>query len=105
MRKVTARIRKAFRQGQSLKVDNTETDGITVWLHGNVIVRREPNGQVWATLAGHNTRVTRERVNGITDLNFHQVNFQACLDGRPINDEDWFVASSPTAQANAGILF
>lgn len=105
MRKVTERIRKAFWKGQSLKVGNTETDGVSVWLHGNVIVKREPNGQVLATLAGWNTPTTRERVNGITGLNFHQVNFEPCIDGRPCNADDWFVASSPTAGANAGILF
>ena len=37
MRKVTQQI-KSLRARQILKVGNTETDGKTVWLHGNAIV-------------------------------------------------------------------
>ena len=105
MRQVTQKIRKAFWKGQSLTIGNTKTDGQSVWLHGNEIVKTAGNGQVWATLAGWNTPTTRERVNGITGLNFHQVDFDARLDGRPVDAQDWFIVSSPTAQANAGILF
>lgn len=91
MRKATEQIKKAFEQGKSKKVGNTETNGTSVFLHGNEIVRRDPSGLIFATLAGWNTSTTRERVNGITGMNFHQVNFCACLDGEPINENDWFV--------------
>jgi hypothetical protein len=90
MRKVTEQIKKAFEQGKSKKVGNTETDGTSVFLHGNEIVRRQ-HGLVFATLAGWNTPTTRERVNGITGMGFHQVGFVACLDGEPISESDWFV--------------
>ena len=90
MRKITQRIRKAFLNGQSLTIGNTKTDGKSVWLHGNEIVKTSANGQVWATLAGWNTPTTRERVNGITDLGFHQVNFEPILDGHPVDANDWF---------------
>jgi hypothetical protein len=91
MRKVTEQIKNAFCQGLSLTVGNTKTDGTSVFLHGNEIVRRDSSGLVFATLAGWNTCVTRERVNGITGMNFHQVGFVACLDGKPISENDWFV--------------
>ena len=91
MRKVTEQIKRAFEQGKSLKVGNTRTDGTSVFLHGNEIVRRDVSGLVFATLAGWNTPTTRERVNGITGMGFHQVGFVACLDGEPICEHDWFV--------------
>ena len=78
MRKVTERIKKAFENGKSLKIGNTRTDGESVFLHGNEI-------------AGWNTPTTRERVNGITGMGFHQVGFVACLDGEPVCEDDWFV--------------
>ena len=89
MRKVTERIKRAFEQGKALKLGNTETDGDTVWLFGNEIIRRDNVGTVWATLAGWNTPTTRERVNGITGLRIYQQNFEAKLDGEPIESDEW----------------
>lgn len=94
MRKVTQRIKEAFEQGASLKIGNTRTNGTSVFLHGNEIVRREPSGLVLATLAGWNTPTTRERVNGITGMGFHQVGFVACIDGEPVCEHDWFVKTA-----------
>ena len=91
MRKVTEQIKNAFCQGLSLTVGNTKTDGTSVFLHGNEIIRRDISGLVFATLAGWNTPTTRERVNGIAGMSFHQVNFNPCLDNEPINPNDWFV--------------
>jgi len=92
MRKVTAQIKEAFERRQSKKVGNTRTDGTTVWLHGNPIIQRQPNGMVHWTLAGWNTPTTRERLNGIVDAGVHQVNFEAMQNGVPISSQDWFVA-------------
>lgn len=64
MRKVTEKIASAFRNGEKLTVSNTTTDGTAVWLHGNKIIERRPDG-IYFTLAGWNTNVTRERINGI----------------------------------------
>jgi len=97
MRKVTEQIRNAFLNGKALKIGNTRTDGNRVWLHGNLIVERTEKGDIFATLAGWNTPTTRERVNGITGLNFHQVNFEACQNGEPIDPEAW-VRILPTGQ-------
>jgi hypothetical protein len=99
MRKITERIKKAFEQGQSLKVGNTETDGTSVWLFGNKIVRRDNTGTVWATLAGWNTPTTRERVNNITGLRIYQQNFDAKLDGELIDPDEWINATANLAPA------
>ena len=90
MRKVTEQIKRAFEQGTSLKVGNTETDGKTVWLHGNAIIKRDPQGFVRWSLAGWNTPTTRERVNGIVNAGVHQVDFEPVLTGEVIDSYDWF---------------
>ena len=64
MRKITKQIANAFINGKSLKIKNTETDGRSVWLHGNMIARKTDNG-IEVSLAGWPTVPTRERVNGI----------------------------------------
>ncbi len=91
MRKITQEIKKAFEQGTAKKIGNTRTDGVSVFLHGNEIVRRDVSGLVFATLAGWNTPTTRERVNGITGFGFHSVGFEACINGQPIDSSAWFV--------------
>ena len=89
MRKVTEQIKQAFEQGKSKKVGNTETDGQTVWLHGNSIVKRDGWGVVEWSLAGWNTPTTRERINGITGAGVHQVNFEPVHNGQVIDSFDW----------------
>ena len=94
MRKVTQRIKQAFEQGKSLKVDNTRTDGQTVWLHGNAIVKRDPDGLVRWSLAGWNTPTTRERGSGIANAGVHQVKFEPILNGQVIDSFDWFACNT-----------
>jgi len=94
MRKVTQQIKQAFEQGISLKVGNTKTDGKTVWLHGNAIVKRDPDGLVRWSLAGYNTPTTRERVNGIANAGVHQVKFEPVLNGEEIDPSDWFASNT-----------
>lgn len=92
MRKVTKQIKEAFERGEAKTVGNTTTDGNTVWLHGNAIVKRDPDGLVRWSLAGWNTPTTRERVNGIVNAGVHQVNFEAVLNGQTIDPSDWFAS-------------
>jgi len=94
MRKVTQQIKHAFEQGTSKKVGNTETDGKTVWLHGNAIVKRDPDGLVRWSLAGWNTPTTRERVNGIVNAGVCQVAFEPVLNGQAIDSSDWFASNT-----------
>ena len=92
MRKVTEQIKQAFNNGTSLKVGNTRTDGQTVWLHGNAIIKRDPDGLVRWSLAGWNTPTTRERVNGIANANVCQFKFEPVLNGQIIDASDWFAS-------------
>lgn len=92
MRKVTQQIKQAFEQGKSLKVGNTRTDGQTVWLFGNAIVKRDPDGLVRWSLAGWNTPTTRERVNGIANAGVCQFKFEPVLNGKEIDSSDWFAS-------------
>ena len=94
MRQVTQLIKQAFNQGTSLKVGNTRTDGQTVWLHGNAIVKRDPDGLVRWSLAGWNTPTTRERVNGIANAGVCQFKFEPVLNGEEIDSSDWFASPS-----------
>jgi hypothetical protein len=64
MRKITQRVATAFHSHSKLSVSNTITDGESVWLHGNKIIKRE-NNEIYFSLAGWNTLTTRERINGI----------------------------------------
>ena len=52
MRKVTEQIKQAFFNKQALKVNNTRTDGNSVWLHGNEIIKRDPSGVILFTFSG-----------------------------------------------------
>jgi hypothetical protein len=89
MRKITSQIRQAFRNHEKKTIGNTRTDGQTVWLHNNAIVRRMPDGSVQASLAGWNTPTTRERVNGISGAGFYQKNFAAMLGSEEVDCNAW----------------
>ena len=92
MRKITLEIKKAFESGESKTIGNTATDGNTVWLHGNAIIKKE-NGNIYATLAGWNTPTTKERTNGIVNAGFHTVKGQAMRNNEPVNDNSWIKIS------------
>ena len=92
MRKVTQQIKQAFERGEAKTVGNTTTDGNTVWLHGNAIVKRDADGLVKWSLAGWNTPTTRERVNGIANADVCQFKFEPILNGQVIDSSDWFIS-------------
>ena len=98
MRKVTQLIKEAFERRESKKIGNTETDGKTVWLHGNAIVKRDADGLVRWSLAGWNTPTTRERVNGIANANVFQFKFEPVLNGQVIDPSDWFASNTTLPQ-------
>jgi len=66
-RKVTDDIASALKKGKKKKIANTETDGKSVWLHGNEIVKVD-NGEVSITDSGWDTPTTKERINGILSM-------------------------------------
>ena len=68
MRQETQKIMSAFLQGQKASAARTNTDGNTVWLHGNKIAQRSEGDFVDFSLAGWPTVTTRERINGLLEL-------------------------------------
>lgn len=68
MRKETHDVASAFIKGVKCKRKNSHTDGQTFWLFNNKIAWREPDGSICMTLAGHGTRTTRDRLNGLCFL-------------------------------------
>lgn len=67
MRQITQRIVSAFLRDESLKIDNTRTDGRSIWLFDNKIAEFRENG-LWITNAGWPSKTTKERLNGIPDV-------------------------------------
>lgn len=83
MRMITLEILRAFVNGNRKTIDNTTTDGHIVWLHGNMIVRRdEETGIVYIRTAGWNTQTTRERLKAFTNKSLYQKNHILYLDGK-----------------------
>ena len=68
MRAETRKIMTAFLAGKSAISARSRTDGSNVYLHGNRIAWREPNGDICMTLAGWGTTTTRDRLNGLCEL-------------------------------------
>ena len=69
MRVVTEKTGRAFLQGNTKVCGNTQTDGKSLWLHGNRIAQKtDILGVVMLSLAGWNTPTTRDRLNGLLDL-------------------------------------
>ncbi len=70
MRKETHKIMSAFLKGESASAQRTNTDGYSVWLHGNLIAQRRagPASKLWFTLADWPTVTTRDRINGLLQL-------------------------------------
>ena len=74
MRKVTEDIARAFVNGQKKTVSNTSTDGVSVWLHGHEIIRKD-GSDLKVSLCGWGTPTTRERLNGILSIAGYNVRF------------------------------
>lgn len=71
MRQITAKICFAFEQGRTLKINNSKTDGISLWLFGNKIAEWR-QGEIWITDAGWQSNSTKERLNGLGGVNIVQ---------------------------------
>lgn len=71
MRQITERICTAFEQRRTLKIDNSETNGNSLWLFGNKIAEWREDG-IWITDAGWKTKNTKERLNGLTGVSISQ---------------------------------
>jgi len=98
MRQETQKIMSAFLQGQKASAAHTNTDGNTVWLHGNKIAQRSEGDFVDFSLAGWPTVTTRDRINGLLELSgsdyrvFQKSGTQFLTNGtdiREIGDSEW----------------
>jgi hypothetical protein len=80
MRLITEKICTAFESRRTLKIDNSETDGTSLWLFSNKIAEWREGG-IWITNAGWNSVTTKERLNGITGVNITQKKGEWYLNG------------------------
>lgn len=86
MRKVTEQIKKAFLAGKSKKVNATRTDGQSVYLHENEIIKRDSSGLLLFNLCGYGTPTTRERIKHICDVDLYQRKGEQYYNGNEIID-------------------
>ena len=94
MRKVTDQIKQAFFARQSKKVNATFTDGNSVFLHGNEIIKRDKSGLILFTFAGWDSAVTRERLRGILNVDVYQKDHEQYYNGQKVIDLNaWHVVS------------
>ena len=94
MRKVTEQIKKAFFARQTKKVNATFTDGNSVFLHGNEIIKRDSSGLILFTFAGWGSSTTRERLKGILNVDVYQKDHEQYYNGAKVIDlYDWHVVS------------
>jgi len=97
MRKETKKIMSAFLKGEKASAQRTNTDGYSVWLHGNLIAERGKS-KLWFTLADWPTVTTRDRINGLLELSgsdyrvFQKNGTQFLTNGtdvRELGDSEW----------------
>tara|TARA_R110000822_G_scaffold46818_15_gene124582 strand:+ start:173 stop:463 length:291 start_codon:yes stop_codon:yes gene_type:complete len=88
MRKITIDAIRALRNGTNFKRGNTKVvhhyDEAHLLLHGHLIAFYSEHGGLFISSAGHHTMTTKERLNGLPNVNIHQKNFQWFLNG-----EEW----------------
>jgi len=71
MRQITFDIVNAFEGRRAKKINNSETDGTSLWLFGNKIAEWREDG-IWITDAGWQSKTTKERLNGLTGVSIQQ---------------------------------
>ena len=88
MRQITIDAIRALRNGTNFKRGNTKVSHYNneahLLLHGNLIAYYAEQGGLFISSAGWTTTTTKERLNGLPNVNIHQKNFQWFLNG-----EEW----------------
>mgnify|MGYP003150077097 FL=1 len=91
MRKITQDAIRAFYEKKDFKRGNTQViaglETVNMYLHGNLIVRATPKG-LWINDGGHQSNTTKERLNGLPNVNVHQKNWQWFLNGEAWNGNE-----------------
>jgi hypothetical protein len=93
MRRITAEIIRAFEGRYELRIDNSRTDGQSLWLFGNKIAEWRSDG-LWVSNGGWNSVTTKERLNGLRGVHIRKQGGIWFLndrvwDGRWVNVNDW----------------
>jgi hypothetical protein len=100
VRKESRVICEAFARGIPARAARTHTDGQHLFLHGNMIARRDDDGNIWATMAGWGTVTTRDRLNTLCRVmnlraGFYQKDFGQYVSlpegDIPLDPSDWIV--------------
>ena len=82
MRKITEQAAQAFNNNQSFNNSNTSVEvseeGTFLKLFGNTIAGKDSEG-FWISLAGYNTKTTKERLNGLDDVSIYTLKGQLQL--------------------------
>ena len=81
--KITRNACSAFEAGYDFFESNTRVENNKMYLWGNLIAYKE-NGDTYITLAGWNTRTTRERLNGLHGVSITTKQGTPYLNGEPI---------------------
>jgi len=97
MRKITQDAIKALYEKRDFKRGNTQvrerinfmsaTSCMVMYLHGNGIAKLEKNN-LYIRHAGWPTNTTKERLNGLPNVNIVQRNFEWFLNGERWNGEE-----------------
>ena len=98
MRQITRKIVGAFERREPLRIDNSRTDGTSLWLFGNKIAEWR-NGDLWITNAGWDSRTTNERLNGLSGVHVSKRRGELLLNGFPW-DGSWINVNA----LNEGII-
>lgn len=83
MRQVTKKTREAFMNRYPARSGNTHTDGNALFLHGNKIAEWRGK-ELWITLAGWPSPITRERLHGLPGVSLGQRKHRQYL-----NNAEW----------------
>ena len=84
MKKITQKAVEALLNQKNFKLSNTEVKDGNLYLFGYNIAHYE-NNTLWITLAGWNTQTTRERLNGLPNVNIKVKNFIPYLNGEEMD--------------------
>ena len=71
MRKITEQIVRAFRRGENRTIGNSRSFDGSLYLFDNKIAEFR-SGSLWITNAGWSSTTTKERLNGLPDVNIVQ---------------------------------
>lgn len=93
MRQITRSIVCAFESRTELRIDNSRTDGTSLWLFGNKIAEWRGDG-LWISNGGWSSRTTKERLNGLSGVRVRKQRGTLLLndrvwDGRWVHVDAW----------------